>query len=46
MVLDITVTGEGNVVRALTVDGQSAPGNLPVTGTGQHQVQITLGPGH
>jgi hypothetical protein len=43
MTLDITLTGAGNVVRGVTVDGRPHPAVLPVTQAGYHSVQITLG---
>ena len=45
--LDITLSGSGNDLASLTIDGQPAEGNfIPASLTGHHTVQATLRHGH
>jgi hypothetical protein len=43
MTLDITLTGAGDFIQSVTVDGRRQAPLLPATGSGHHQVEITLG---
>lgn len=43
MTLDITLTGAGNSIQSVTVDGHRQAPLLPSAGGGHHTVQITLG---
>jgi cellobiose phosphorylase len=43
MTLDITLTGAGNSIQSVAVDGHPQQRLIPATGNGHHKVQITLG---
>jgi hypothetical protein len=43
MTLDITLTGAGNSIQSVTVDGHPQAPLVLATGNGHHKLQITLG---
>jgi hypothetical protein len=43
MTLDITLTGAGNAIQSVTLDGHRQSPLVPATGSGHHKLQITLG---
>ncbi len=41
-VIDITITGTGNRIASMTIDGQNSKGQFPATLKGHHTVNITM----